>query len=293
MLEVSVTLENETHVVNLTTMGAELLSFKDKQQEVEYIWQGDPTFWGRRAPVLFPIVGRLKNNSYTYEGKQYTMTQHGFARDEVFEVEEVNEDSVIFLLKSNPHTLSMYPFDFELRVGYQLCQHDLHVTYHVTSLSETLIFGIGGHPAFNVPLVEGCQYDDFYLNFNPLKSRLMIPLEGPFINLSEKTLGQTNTPIQIKRSLFENDAVILETSGKNSFTIASEKTDHSVTLSYHDFPYVGFWTPYDKEAPFVCIEPWCGIADTLDATGELTEKFGMNHLGHGEVFSRTYTISVN
>ena len=118
MLEVSVTLENETHVVNLTTMGAELLSFKDKQQEVEYIWQGDPTFWGRRAPVLFPIVGRLKNDSYTYEGKQYTMTQHGFARDGVFEVEEVNEGSVIFLLKSNPHTLSTYlPMTLNLGLG--------------------------------------------------------------------------------------------------------------------------------------------------------------------------------
>ena len=153
-------------------------------------------------------------------------------------------------------------------------------------------FRLGGHPAFNVPLEEGLTFDDLYLAFSPKKSRLRLPLSGPYIDMEQKTLGQTNTNLALVHDLFENDALVFETKGLNAYAIRSEKSSHSVTLSYKDMPYVGIWSPYPKEAPFVCIEPWCGIADTVNSSGELMEKAGINQLGAHEIFQTKYSITV-
>lgn len=286
-------LESSTSRAVLTAHGAELLSFQLKGLELEYIWQGNDEFWGRHAPVLFPIVGRLKNNAYKYKGKKYEMSQHGFARDKEFEVEKKTENSVTFLLKSDAETQKMYPFDFELRLTYRLEKNVLDVTYDVLNLSEEMYFSIGGHPGFNVPLVEGTWFEDYYLSFMPSKSRTQLPLVGPFIDLEHATLAQTNTDIMIGRELFSEDAIILRTSGQNSFQILSDLTDHGVRLSYEEAPFVGFWSLSEKDAPFVCIEPWWGIADSVDSTGNLEEKYGINYLKQSETFTANYQIEIN
>lgn len=287
-----VVLENEVCRAVFSSHGAELISFQTKKNNLEYIWQGNQDYWSRHAPILFPIVGRLKDNQYTYKNQTYQMNQHGFARDCEFQVVNPTKDKAIFTLSSSEVTKINYPFSFELVVTYELNQDTLEITYDVISLETELIFGIGGHPAFNVPLVADTTFDEYYVEFTPSKSRTRLPLSGPFVDLNCATLAQTNTSIMLRRSWFKNDAVILRTVDENQFTIKSDATTHGVVLAMHQAPFVGFWSLYDKEAPFVCIEPWWGIADTLDSTGELENKFGMNHLEPNSSFHASYSISI-
>ncbi|MGX7013677.1 aldose 1-epimerase family protein [Vagococcus silagei] len=287
-----VKLKNEKCEVEISPHGAELTSFKLASSGLEYIWQGEQKYWGRSAPNLFPIVGRLQNDQYKYQGKKYNMSQHGFARDLLFSIVEETDQQVTFLLKSNEETLRNYPFEFDLKVSYELIEASLKVSYVVHSLSEEMYFGIGGHPGFNVPLVENTSFEDYYLSFTPSKSRTMLPLEGPFIDLEHATLAQTNTDIVINREMFEKDALVLRTSGHNTFRILSDATKHGVEVSYRDAPFVGFWSPYMTDAPFVCIEPWWGIADSLEATGNIEDKYGINCLKLNETFEASYTINV-
>ncbi|WP_206912157.1 hypothetical protein IGL98_001843 [Enterococcus sp. DIV0840] len=288
----TVQIENEFLIATIAEDGAELVSLKSKKNNIEYIWQGDPAFWGRHAPVLFPVVGRLKDDQYTYENQTYPMGQHGFARDSLFEVIEHGSELVSLSLKSSKESKKVYPFDFELIISYALEEENLVVDYQVENTgSDDMYFSIGGHPAFNVPLEQNLTFDDYYLSFSPKKSRTQIPLVGPFADFEHKTLGQTNTSLDIRRELFKDDAIIFETKGINTFTIETDEGPHSISLSYTDMPYVGVWSPYQKEAPFVCIEPWCGIADEVNASGNLVDKKGINKLTASDVFKTHYTLT--
>ncbi|WP_375179558.1 aldose 1-epimerase family protein [Enterococcus rotai] len=289
----TVQIENEFLIATIAEDGAELISLKSKKNNIEYIWQGDPAFWGRHAPVLFPVVGRLKDDQYTYQNQTYPMSQHGFARDSLFNVIEHGTELVSLSLKSNKETKKVYPFDFELILSYLLEEDNLVVRYQVENTGASdMYFSIGGHPAFNVPLESGLTFDDYYLSFAPKKSRTQIPLAGPFADFDHKTLGQTNTSLDIRRELFKEDAIIFETKGANAFTIETDEGAHSISLSYTDMPYVGIWSPYPQEAPFVCIEPWCGIADEVNATGNLVDKKGINTLAASDIFKTQYTLTV-
>lgn len=289
----SVTIENNQLIAIIAEHGAELQSLKSKENGIEYIWNGNPEYWGKHAPVLFPIIGALKNDEYRYRGKTYTMSKHGFARDLDFDVLDQEEDKVSFILSSTPETKKNYPFDFALIIHYELGGEGLTIRYEVQNKGEDeMFFSIGGHPAFNVPLEEGLSFEDYYLAFSPRKSRLILPLNGLYIDMDQRTLGQTNTNLALKHEMFSNDAVIYETKGLNAISICSEKSAHSVTLTYKDMPYVGIWSPYPKESPFVCIEPWVGIADTMDASGELVEKLGIQQLAAHEIFQTKYAITV-
>lgn len=286
-------LENENILVAFTEKGAEMTSLLGKENQIEYLWQGDPTFWGRQAPILFPFVGRLKEDQYFYDGQTYSMGQHGFARDQQFTLVHEDETQLIFELKSTNDTKKSYPFDFTLRVIYKLLPEGVDVHYQVINTDEKeLLFSIGAHPAFNVPLEKGYSFEDYYLHFSPQKSRLTLPLVGPYIDYENRTIGQTNTDIQLKRELFKNDALVYETPNTNRYTICTEDSSASVTVSYKDMPYVGIWSPYPAEAPFVCIEPWYGVADTIDATGVLEEKRGIQKLAPQQQFDCSYLIEI-
>lgn len=289
-----ITLKNDLLTVSISPKGAELQSIERTDEGLEYLWQGDPTFWGRKAPVLFPIVGRLKNDEYRYNGKTYPLNQHGFARDSDFHVEEQTETTVRLTTTSSLQTKEHYPFDFQLSLTYTLEKNTVTVSYFVknTHETETMYFSIGGHPGFNVPLASDTTFEDYYLTFLPRRSRRQIPLVGSYLDLESTTLAQTNTEIDLKRSLFDNDALIYETKGKNTFSIHSEKTTRSVSIAFEGFPYTGIWSPPKKEAPFVCIEPWYGIADSSEFTGELNDKLGIQQLEGTESFSANYTISL-
>ncbi|WP_313630164.1 aldose 1-epimerase family protein [Enterococcus devriesei] len=288
----SVTITNDFLEATINEKGAELVSLR--ANEIEYIWQADPQYWGRHAPILFPFVGRLKDNQYSYQGKTYPMGQHGFARDKEFKVLEQTKEKVTLVLTSDEETKKVYPFDFSLTVSYEIWGEGVRIRFDVENTGEEeMIFALGGHPAFNIPLTDELQFDDYFIAFSPQKSRVKIPLDGPFTNLDQKTIGQTNTNIQLSRGLFKEDALIYETRGLNAYTLGSEESSHSVTLAYNNIPYVGLWSPYPAEAPFVCIEPWWGFADTVDSNGRLEDKEGMNRLAGNEHFKTEFSITVS
>ncbi|MDT2756637.1 aldose 1-epimerase family protein [Enterococcus asini] len=289
----TVTIENGQLIAKIAEKGAELQSLKSRSENLEFIWQADPEYWGKHAPILFPIVGALKEGRYTYEGQEYQLSRHGFARDMEFTVTHQTEDSVTMLLVADDRTRAVYPFEFELSVHYELAGEGLQVRYEVNNPSQReMLFSIGGHPAFNVPLSPELSFEDYYLTFSPMKSRIELPLAGDLINISQRTLGATNTNLRLTHDQFSKDALIYETKGLTSITIASEKSPHSVSVAFNNMPYVGIWTPYPKEAPFLCIEPWAGVADTVDATGELSEKLGIQRLAPGKKYQTKYAIIV-
>ncbi|MFY1068781.1 aldose 1-epimerase family protein [Enterococcus sp. AD013-P3] len=289
----TVTIENGQLIATIAYHGAQLTSIKSKATGLEYLWTADPAYWGRHAPILFPIVGSLKDGSYRYQGKTYHLPQHGFARDRDFQLVEQSGEAVTFCLKADLQTKAVYPFDFELYVHYELGGEGVQVRYEVKNpASEELLFSIGGHPGFNVPLTEDLTFEDYYLAFSPMKSRITLPLKDGFIDAAQKTLGATNTNLKLTHEMFENDALIYESKGLTKITIASDKSPHSVSVAFNNMPYFGIWSPYPKESPFICIEPWAGIADTIDATGELADKLGIQKLGPEETFVTKYAITV-
>lgn len=292
---IMIKLENDTLTVTILTKGAELTSIKRKDNKIEYLWQADPKYWGRHAPVLFPFVGRLKEDRYEVAGKTYPMGQHGFARDCEFEIMHQTDSTVTLKLSDSPSTKERYPYAFHLLITYTLTGNTVTTAYHVENPAsdEPLYFSIGAHPGFNIPLTTDTKFEDYYFSFSPRKTRTTIPLSGAYLNTPCKTLAQTNTDIALTRSLFDNDAMIYETKGENIFTIKSEKTEHSVAVRFVDFPYVGIWSPPQTDAPFVCIEPWFGIADDMNATGKIEEKLGIQTLAPQKSFEAAFEITVN
>ena len=210
-------------------------------------------------------------------------------RDFVKEKSVMNMDMIF-----DRYPKEIYPFDFALMISYEIWGEGIRIRFNVENTgTEEMIFALGGHPAFNIPLTEDLSFEDYFIAFSPQKSRVKIPLEGPFANLDQKTIGQTNTNIQLSHDLFREDALIYETKGLNAYTLGSEESPHSVTLAYNNIPYVGLWSPYPTEAPFVCIEPWWGFADTVDSNGQLEDKEGMNRLAAKETFKTEFSITVS
>ena len=288
------TIKNELVTASFKAQGAELTSFQLNDGLIEFLWQGNPEFWGRQAPVLFPIVGRLKDDTYRFEGQKYHLSQHGFARDQVFEMIEQTSDSIRFSLKSSEATKVNYPFDFELDILYQLVAATLTTTYRVINTGQsTMYYSIGGHPAFNVPFSNEGTFEDYNLAVEFSDDSQFLPLVGPNIAMDKKEVVEARFTVPLLREVFKGDALVYETPiDKQVITLSSDKTSHELSVSYENLPFVGLWSPYPKEAPFVCIEPWLGIADTTEATGELTEKIGIQTLASGQVNESSYSITI-
>lgn len=288
----TVNLSNDVLNIAIQKFGAELHAIQ--KDGIEYLWQGNPDFWARQAPILFPIVGKLKNGTYTFENETFKLGGHGFARDQAFELIEKDADKVVFELRANRETLAVYPFEFRLRVTYVLKGHDLTVKWEVKNLDEKdLYFGIGAHPAFNVPLENG-SFEDYQLSISPAKSRQFIPLnpETGVLDLTQKAV-LNQSQFNLRRDLFKQDALIFETPEATEVLLSNTKDDRSVKIAWDNMPFVGLWSPYPADAPFVCIEPWCGIADDANTDGDLTTKYGINTLAHGKKFKASYTITIH
>ncbi|TGY17673.1 aldose 1-epimerase family protein [Lactobacillus intestinalis] len=287
------TIENNILKVEISSKGAEIQSVKGTHTGYEYMWQADPKIWGRHAPVLFPIVGRLKNDEYTYDGKTYHLGQHGFARNQEFEVEKHTKESITFVLRDNKETRKVYPFKFELRVNYNLLNNLLEENFSVTNTDDKeLIFGVGGHPGFNLPVNQETVKEDYYFATQPSEARVRIPLEGAYLNWNKRSLASTDSLITISDDLFKNDALIYELRGHdNKISLKTEKSKFHINVWTRDAPFVGIWSQYPKTDNYVCIEPWWGIADRQDASGKLEEKYGMNHLAPREEFNAGFSIA--
>lgn len=285
-------LQNSFLTVTVSDHGAEIQSVIDNNSKREYMWQADPKIWGRHAPVLFPIVGRLKDDQYTYAGKTYHMGQHGFARDSQFEVESKSDNEITFLLKSNEDTKKQYPFDFELRVTYTLVNNLLEERFDVTNTDDKeMIFGIGGHPGFNLPTDENIKKNDYYFKFEPSIDHIRVPLKAPLIDWAHRSLVATDTLFEISDDLFKDDAWVFQLKGRNKVSIRTDKSDYHINVKMDNAPFVGLWSQYPKTADYICIEPWWGIADTLDSNGKLEDKKGMNRLEPGHTWENGFSIA--
>jgi galactose mutarotase-like enzyme len=285
-------IQNNWLQVAVASKGAELQSIIHKDFGIEYMWSGDPAFWGKKSPILFPVVGGLKNNSYQHNGEYYQLSRHGFARDMLFEIAAQNDTTVTFTLISTKETQQIYPFDFRLSVRYSLNENKLSVSYIIENTGiENLLFSIGGHPAFKVPLAEGTVFDDYYLKFGSLEtaSKSQLSPSGLIEDFSEPVLENEDI-IPLHKSLFYQDALVFKELTSNNISLMSHKDSHGLNMSFEGFPYLGIWSA--KDANFVCIEPWCGIADSVNASGVLEDKEGINSISPRQKFERTWSIEL-
>lgn len=279
------TISNSILSASIKHSGAELFSLKDNQDK-EYIWEGNPDFWGKHSPVLFPIVGTLKNNTYTINGKEYQLPRHGFARDMDFQLIEKTENSAVFSLKSDAETLKKYPFEFELQLIYTLENSTLNIGYKVINNSKTKMpFSIGAHPAIALPE----EFENYAFEFEKEEVLKYYILENDLISNKTEILRTTENLIPLNYKLFENDALIFKSLESNSLTIL-ENSKPYIKFDFKDFPSLGIWTK--DQAPFVCIEPWLGYSDTAENSGDLYEKEGTLVLDTNQNFNSQFSITV-
>ncbi|CAH1852106.1 aldose 1-epimerase family protein [Convivina praedatoris] len=287
-------LENNNLQVKINEEGAELTSVWNKVAQLEYIWVGDPKYWGRHAPNLFPIVGRLRGDQFVVDGETYYMNQHGFARNMHFDVVEQSEQEVVLRLSDNESTLRIYPFKFRFDVRFILTNQDeVKIDYivHNPDEKETLFFSVGGHPAFNLPL-DGGKFSDYYLSIEPEIVYDRVRLVGPYSNPNLPTPFNANIPLRLRQEDYHDDAIVLKLDRqRTSFLLARLANQHGMKMTVENAQFLGIWTPAGKEAPFIAIEPWWGIADTVDATGNFKEKFGANVLAAGDTFEGSYSMT--
>jgi len=281
-LDIKITNGQLTATIN--PKGAELNSLKN--DSTEYIWEGDAKFWGKHSPVLFPIVGTLKNNSYLYKGQVHALPRHGFARDNVFNLKEQTENTASFTLSSNNDTKIQYPFDFELELKYTLQDNTLRLDYYVTNKSdEAMPFSIGAHPAFALP----GTFSNYSLKFEKDEPLVSTQLENDLISDKTTTLPSQDGILPLSYDLFENDALIFKQLESDAITIQKNGSDY-IKVSFADFPHMGIWTKQD--APFLCIEPWQGYSDSATSLGNIVEKEGIVLLEPGKQYTAGFTVEV-
>lgn len=284
-----ITLQNNTLKIRIKKQGAELCSLLNLNNSIEYIWQAK-TAWAKHSPVLFPIVGQLKNNEYKWQDKTYTMERHGFARNMLFNVIQNDSHSATFELTDNDNTLQQYPFKFSFQINYNLNGATLVINYKIKNNNVfSMPFSIGAHPAFNIPLSTEETYTDYYLQFNKKENSGKWELENGLLK-NETPFFDNTSEIPLSKSLFENDALVFKNLKSDLIEIKSKKNIYGLSVSTENFPYLGIWAA--KNADFVCIEPWHGIADNVNASGNILDKEGIILLNQQQTFTCAFTINV-
>ena len=279
-----ITLSNTKISASINTIGAELIQLEKDNKN--YIWTIDEAFWNKTSPILFPIVGRLKNDSYSINGKAYELPRHGFARNFEFEVAHQTGSSAVFILTENAETLKNYPFQFELRLKYELIENSLKINYYILNKSQEIMpFSIGAHPAF---AIDGL-FSDYTLDFNQSENFISYELEKEQFNNSFKKIPSENGKINFDYALFEKDALVFKHLKSNTLTLL-RKNQPYISVEFKGFPYLGIWTK--PNAPFLCIEPWCGLADNANHNGNIFEKEGIQLLDKNANFQREINITL-
>jgi Galactose mutarotase and related enzymes len=291
------TIKSDRIQVSATTKGAELQSILGPGG-VEYLWQGDPAFWARRSPLLFPIVGGLPGGAYFYEGKSFSMGNHGFVREREFRLSSHSEEAMAFELISDEASRALYPFDFALRVSYEARGDELKVGYRVENTgAQAMIFSIGAHPAFRAPIWDGEKRSDFDLVFERDEE-----VDRWFLNDANLCSGESEPFLRGKSSvpvtdeLFERGAIVLKDHVSRKLRLESRASGRFVEVSFPDFPQLGIWSPKrsasGQAAPFVCIEPWFGVMPRSGADPALEGKEATLALDAGKAFEAAYTVRV-
>jgi galactose mutarotase-like enzyme len=290
-------LKNDFLTIQMDELGAELTSILANQTKTEYLWNADPMYWKRHSPILFPIVGSLNDNLYTYQGQTYSLPQHGFARDMNFALISHTENEIWFSLDATPETKKVYPFDFRLELGYRLEGKKITVLWKVINKGQSpMYFSIGGHPGFHCPLNQSEEQNNYFISFhtekplhylhvNDLSFAKRKPLE------QQKLLATDHGVLPIDAHMFDYDALILEEDQCHQVSLLDAEKKPYVTVSF-DAPLFGIWSPSGNNAPFICIEPWYGRCDAADFTGTFEDRQWGNSLDANEVFEANYKIEI-
>ena len=286
-------LENDKLCVQVRSYGAELRSIKERADETEYLWEGNPQWWKYSSPVLFPIVGKLQDGKYRVNGNEFELPGHGFGRISEYQLVERRQDYIEFALKWSEESLASYPWKFQLNVAYALKDKTVEVIWKVQNLDDKeMVYSIGAHTAFRCPLVQGEEFSDYYLKFNQEEDNLNMPLnsKGQFLKVQGETHLQ-GQQLDLNYEMFAGDALAYKGLKSDVVSICSHKSDKKVSMEAKDFPF-WFWTPAQGGAPFLCLEPWQGHADYEGYDGEFAEREGSLKLASGETQKFHYTIRI-
>lgn len=282
-------LENQRYLVTFCEQGGEIESFIDKQTGIQYMWQGDTTYWSGKNPTLFPIVGNTYHGTYDVQGKTYQMKNHGlirYAKLPCF----TQSNKVTFTYSDNVETRKQYPFSFHYQIDYELEGSKLCITYHITNTDTVdMPFGFGLHPAFRCPLTSTQTWEDYRLIFEKEEKAQQIVFD---VHKQKKPYRQTyvGKELSLSYDLFETYDTLIFENLKSTYVVLQGK-EHGVKVSFAGFPYLAFWTP-KKHAPLLCIEPWYSHTDFYDTKMDFDQREGMKLLAPGEVFTCSYTIEV-
>lgn len=279
----------------IETNGAELMSLTRGGKE--YLWQGNPEFWEDRAPVLFPVVGRSKDNVLNIKGKDYSMPDHGFAQHTEMDVTEKTEDSVTLSMTQSEKTKEYYPWDFRFSVTYTLKDCKLTTAFRVENQDqEPLLFALGGHPGFNLPMNEGEKFEDYCLEFE--KEEVLMSnqvLDNGHISATQKNLLlDSGRVLPLHRALFNHDAIIFEDIQSQWVKLVHKETRKGICFSYNGFQTFASWTREEpcNGATFLCLEPWIGMGIRDNEGYTMEEKYGIQTLKPGEVFTASFSAEI-
>jgi galactose mutarotase-like enzyme len=285
-------LQNGKISIQADSLGAELKSLKRTDTGTEYMWEGNPEYWKRTSPVLFPLVGSLHHGSYLLDGTRYPMGQHGFARDMEFELKSQSEREIWFCLKSSQETLEKYPYEFLLEIGYKLQEYSVLVQWKVSNPAEKeMHFSIGGHPAFRCPLVKGENQEDYSVWLDAGEKVMAGVIKDGLMSRELKEYPLQDGCLRVTEHLFDEDALVLEHHQAHQAALVKPDGSRYLTVKF-DAPLFGIWSPPGKKAPFVCIEPWYGRCDGTDFEGTWQEREWGQKLDAGESFEASYEIVI-
>lgn len=281
-----ITIESNELKVGISSFGAELHSVKDKETDTEYLWQADPKFWKRHAPILFPFIGPLKDGVYTVKGKEYKMTSHGFARDKSFVLSKLEDNWAEFIL-TGEDTMDIYPFDFELHVKYTVDGRNVKTEIAVKNNDcKVMRFYVGGHPAFRCPLTSDEDFTDYVVEFEKPEF-----IEQPLLKGGKRTILDNADTVHMSHELFNNDVFMKSKPNSSYVTLKSTKSNKGVKLDFSGCDTIAIWSP-DNEAEFVCLEPWSSIPSINDEAKELDEKNLAIALEPDDIYRFSFTMQI-
>ena len=289
------TIKNDHLQIDIKSIGAELCAISSVKSDNSFLWHGDPEIWGSYAPNLFPIIGSLKDDSYSYNGAIFKMKKHGFVRhNNSLVIKNKSKTEITFQLNSNEALYKIYPFLFQLEITYTLSNNCLTVNHTVKNLDKkTLFFSIGGHPAFKCPLYKNENYSDYFLAFetNENSETYLLNIENGLVTDKTESVFSTSNRINLHSNLFNKDALIFKDLKSRKVTLTHNNKGPILSVTYKDFPFLGVWAK--PNAPFVCIEPWQGIADSENTNQNIKDKEGIIALELNSVFKASYSIEID
>lgn len=288
-------LKNKELIVRAESIGAELKSIKriNDKEDIEYLWQLNPDIWERQAPLLFPVIGRLKDEEYTYEGKSYKIGIHGFARFKDFKPKRISENEISFILEDDEETIIEYPFKFRFTVSYKLDGMDIVKSHKVENLGDGVMpYEVGGHEGYNLALKNNEKMEDYYIKFPGMKYlETYTTDENIMINQEKLKINLNDEKIFLSPEVFKNDALIMDEFAVNKVMLRNTKNDRGIDVEYKDFKYLGIWTKYMR-SNYVCIEPWSSLPDCNYLGKDLKKKQDVRLIESCKYEDLSYTITV-